>query len=490
MASTALLAGVVWTTAGVASAAAPTRDEIETTMKKATRFMADQVAYRGGYVWTVTEDLTRRYGEIPARPTQIWVQQATPAVGMTMLAAYEKTADPEYLEVARRAADALVFGQHHLGGWHYFVDFDPKGVHEWYTSGKTLFKWGLEEYRHFYGNCTFDDGVTAGATRFLLHLYLVTLDPAYRAPLLKALDFVLLAQYPNGAWPQRFPLRHDFVQDDFPDYTSYYTLNDGVAKRNIELLLEAHDRLGDERYLDAARRGMGFLIAVQGPEGQGAWAEQYDMDLRPVKARFHEPAGYVVRESIGVIELLERFYKMTGNPRYLTPIPPCLDWLERVQREAEEARRPLARYYEPGTNAPIYVVRTEEVDRRGFGLWEWTHDPSRLSWGGRRRRFDVPALRAEYQRLAGLSRDQLRAEPLDYGPRPDAGGWWSRRPSAEEAVRGLDSRGAWVQDVRVPEMAPEGTNPGTFELVRGISTFGFIRNMWTLMEELEPTHER
>ena len=33
-------------------------------MKQATNFMTTKVAYRGGYVWSVSEDFKRRYGEV------------------------------------------------------------------------------------------------------------------------------------------------------------------------------------------------------------------------------------------------------------------------------------------------------------------------------------------------------------------------------------------------------------------------------------------
>ena len=88
-------------------------------MKKATQFMVEKVGYRGGYVWAVSEDFSRRYGEVPARKTQIWVQSGTPDVGMTLLDAYDVTHDPVYLDGARKAADALISGQHPLGGWNY-----------------------------------------------------------------------------------------------------------------------------------------------------------------------------------------------------------------------------------------------------------------------------------------------------------------------------------------------------------------------------------
>ena len=84
---------------------------------------------------------------MPARPTQVWIQGGTPEVGHCYLDAYEATRDPLFLDAARRAADALVYGQRPEGGWHYFIDFDPKGTEEWYRLEASRFKWGYEEYR-------------------------------------------------------------------------------------------------------------------------------------------------------------------------------------------------------------------------------------------------------------------------------------------------------------------------------------------------------
>ena len=476
----------------------PAKKEVLVAMKRATQFMVEKVAYRGGYVWAVSEDLSQRWGEVPARNTQIWVQHATPVVGMTLLDAYDVTRDPVYLEGARKAADALIYGQHHLGGWHYVIDFDPKGLKEWYEKEASRFKWGMEEHRHYYGNATFDDGNTASAARFLLRFYLTTLEAAYRGPVLKALDFMLMAQYPNGAWPQRYPLRYDFAHDGFPDYTSFYTLNDGSAKSNIEVLVEAYERLGDERYLEAAKRGVEFMIAVQGPEGQAAWAEQYDpKTMQPVAARTHEPAGFVIRESIQVIELLEMFYLMTGDRRYLRPIPGCLAWLDRVNREALELKRPPGRYYQLGTNLPIYVLRTDKTNAEGYGLYRWSTTEARGDGYGLYRWneaepqvrpvVDVESIRKEYERIAALSPAQARAE---YAKR--SGSWDTPREPPEasnisvgDILKNMDSRGAWVRnDVRVLAVVPQsqGINPGTFVTIRGISTATFVRNLHILTD--------
>ena len=45
-------------------------------------------------------------------------------MGQLFLDMYKATADAVYLEYAKKAANALIYGQHPLGGWHYFIDFD------------------------------------------------------------------------------------------------------------------------------------------------------------------------------------------------------------------------------------------------------------------------------------------------------------------------------------------------------------------------------
>jgi PelA/Pel-15E family pectate lyase len=459
--------------------AQPSRDEALSAMKKAATFMVDTVSLRGGYVWAVSEDLTRRWGEIPARPSQIWTQGGTPVVGAAFLDAYDATGDRLFLDAAKKAADALIFGQHPLGGWHYFIDFDPAGLDEWYATRASKFLYGYEEYRHYYGNATNDDQVTSDTAEFLLRYYTTTLDPAYRAPLLKALDFVLQAQYSNGAWPQRYPLRYEFAHDGLPDYTSYYTVNDGAHQGYVELLVRAYRTLGDARYFEAARRGADFLIAVQGPEGEAAWAEQYGPDMKPTAARTHEPTGYVIRESRDVLRVLQLFYALTGDRRYLTPIPGCLAWFERVNREAVELKRPPARYWQPGTNLPVYCIRVPERNAEGYGLYKWTTIPE--PGMEVRAAVDVTPIRREYESVAALTTPEARAA---YVARYlNARGGWPVAAAADVAaiIKGLDPRGAWVTNtVRVHEIQASRMHSGDTVPIRGISTGVFVRNLGAL----------
>src|SRR5262245_42934383 len=110
LATILLLAPSLWSPASFATQ--PGREDVQAALKKAATFMVEKVAVHGGYVWVVSDDLSRRWGEIPARPSQIWLQGGTERVGHILLDAYEATGDAYYLQGARYAADAIVFGQH------------------------------------------------------------------------------------------------------------------------------------------------------------------------------------------------------------------------------------------------------------------------------------------------------------------------------------------------------------------------------------------
>lgn len=461
-----------------AAAEAPSREAVHEAMVRATRYMAENVAYKGGYVELYTLDLSERWGEIPAWESMVWVQDyGTVSMGRTFLEAYRATSDPYFLEQARDAADVLVYGQHPAGGWHYFIDFNPSQIEQWYEEvGKKC--WGWLEYSHYYGNCTFDDNVTAGATEYLLALYLETLDPQYRDPLLKALEFILDAQYPVGGWPQRYPLKADHPADGNPDYTPFHTFNDDVIVGNTRLLTKAYEALGDPRYREAALRGMHFAALVQMPPPQAGWADQYDMDLRPAPGRAYEPACVLPSLTRTLVLELLGFYKQTGDRRFLRGIPDALDWLDGPGRLPEGHADPPythATFVELDTNRPLYPHREgKTIDEGRYWI---DYEPVNLLPGyGLFTVINVDALRREYERVAALTPAESRAEYVrQRAPQAPS----APNPAPVQAVLdALDDQGRWVEELTIPDYDNYIENPPrTFT---GISTRTFSTNMATL----------
>ncbi len=473
----------------------PDREEVLKAMRRASDYMANEVSLNGGYLWDYSEDLSERYGEVPARKSQIWVQSGTPQMGEIFLDMYRVTGDEAYLEYSRRAANALIYGQHPLGGWHYFIDFDKKGMMEWYESTASKHILGWEEFRHYYGNCTYDDNVTQGATAFLLHLYMETLDPAYLGPLKKALNFMLISQYPNGGWPQRYPLRYEYAHDGLPDYTSYYTLNDNAMNNTINVLLEAYEKLGDVAYLEAARRGGDFYMIAQGPPGREGWTDQFDMDLKPSAGRTHEPASLQVRYTKSTIRQLQRLFLYTGDRRYLRPIPSALDWIESVVISVDEDGDPeFANWNDPETNLPILRITIPEVNEEGYIKYKYVLDTTiqYVEFSGK-----LPE-RELYERIKNVEKGKEREmyHKLYMNDR-------ARNVDADDIrsmIKSLNKKGAWIETLKVKDktrsMDPNfdmiekyGDYDYAVKEIQGISTRSYERKMRMFVDYLNSTGE-
>lgn len=341
----------------------PTAAEALTGMKKASTYFREKVSVQGGYVYEVSEDLTSRFGEGEALPTEIWVQPpGTPSVGMAFLHAWKATGEQEFLDGAKAAARALCFGQLESGGWTDRVNFDPKSK----TTGR---------YRGGRGNAkgrdvsSLDDDKTQSALRFLIEMdrALEFRDAEIHDACLVALESLLKAQFANGGFPQGWsgPVESGLVvKASFPeydwktegrhkDYWNYETLNDGLAGTVTRTLHLAHQVYGDARYRDALLKFGDFLIRAQLPEPQPAWAQQYNHQLQPIWARRFEPPAVAGRESEDVIETLLFLTEVTGEKRFLEPVPAALAWIRRSLLPDGQ----IARFYELQTNTPLYFRR-------------------------------------------------------------------------------------------------------------------------------------
>jgi len=200
----ALLCGV----AG-ARAAESTPEQARAALSKATAYLRS-ISTEGGYLWWYSEDLKQRRGEETATATQVWVQPpGTPSVGEAFLRAYRATKDSQYLRAARDAGLALARGQLQSGGWDYLIEFDPEQAKKWYRRTDAGRVPEAEAARRKKVS-TFDDDNSQSALRFLMELVDTGGggDEAETAETRRAMEYglakMLEAQYPNGAWPQRW----------------------------------------------------------------------------------------------------------------------------------------------------------------------------------------------------------------------------------------------------------------------------------------------
>ena len=232
------------------------------------------------------------------------------------------------------------------------------------------------------GNTIDNDGTTL-PMEFLARMVLPTGDARYRAAFERGVDYLLAAQYPNGGWPQFFPLREG--------YYSRITYNDNAMIRVLTLLRDVAAGTPHYAFVDAGRRakagaavarGLDVILRTQLKQGGAltAWCAQYDeRTLEPAWARNYEPPTLSGSESVGIVRYLMEVDQPT--PEVAAAVEGAVAWLKSVAIEglryeevtladgtrdrrvvADPSAPPLwARFYDLGTNRPIFTGR-DKVD--------------------------------------------------------------------------------------------------------------------------------
>jgi PelA/Pel-15E family pectate lyase len=420
---------LLWVQSLEAEEAEPSlRDDALAAMKQAATFFRERVARHGGYAYYASLDLQERWGEGRVSVDTILVQPpGTPTVGMAFLGAFEATGDRFYLDAARDAAGALVYGQLESGGWTQVIDF---GAADGRRQGK---------YRNGRGGdwnaSSLDDGQTQSALQFLIRMdqALGLADAKIHEAAVYGLDALLAAQFPNGGFPQvwRGPVGSpSVVKASYPEYDwktegriknywDHYNLNDNIAGHVADALILAHEVYGEERYKRALAKLADFLILAQMPQPQPGWCQQYSFEMVPLWARRFEPPAITGSESQDVMKTLIKVARYTGAKKYLEPISRALAYF----RASLLPDGRVARFYELKTNRPLYMD----------GEYRLTYDdsaaPSHYGWKVAAR-FD--AIEREYE-------DARNGVPLVKAP--------ERVPSEAEVkaiLDGLDGAGRWV----------------------------------------------
>ena len=421
------------------------RNRAAEALRKATDFFSNEVSTEGGYLWRYSEDLATREGEGRASDTQVWVQPpGTPIVGMALLNAYHDTHDKHYLEAAKRAGYCLVRGQLRSGGWHYNIEFNPKKRRVFAYRGDEPVKGSSQQ-----NTTTLDDNTTQSALRLLMQLdkTLDFKDAVIHEAAEFALEALLEAQYPIGAWPQRFSAPPN--PDEFPvkkagypeswsweypkvSYSAFYTFNDNAVNDVIDVMFTASDVYGDDRYFAAARRCGDFILMAQMPDPQPAWAQQYDADMHPAWARKFEPPSITGGESQGVMRALLQVYRNTGDKKYLEPIPRAVEYFRRSELPDGQ----LARFYELKTNKPLYFTIDYKLTYSDADMP--THYAFKTGNG-------IDGIDRDYRRLAAT--DPARLKPPAAKSRSKASDKVMQQ--VEEVIASLDDSGRWVQSGRL-----------------------------------------
>ncbi len=277
---------------------------------------------------------------------------------------------------ARAAADRVLQYQSSLGAWPKNTDLLAEPTAEILA---TVESGGRAN--------TIDNGATTTPMQFLALVNQALPDERYRAAVVRGVNYLLACQYPNGGFPQFFPLKEG--------YYSHITYNDGAMVNVLELLREVaaarapYGFLDDAlraRAADAVARGTDCILRTQIRQGGvlTAWCAQHDeKTLEPAWARKYEPPSLSGGETVGIVGFLMAVEQPT--PGIIAAVEGAVAWLRQVEMHgvrvvavrgpdgrlersltADPAAPPLwARFYELGTNRPLYLDR-DSVFRYNF----------------------------------------------------------------------------------------------------------------------------
>ncbi|WKL57138.1 pectate lyase [Asticcacaulis sp. ZE23SCel15] len=298
-------------------------------------------------------------------------------------AAWYKTAE------ARAVADSIISYQTPAGGWGKNQPYNvpPRQKGQAYVGGNegrvndpANFDRPLIDKWSYVG--TTDNGATITEIRYLARV--AVQNPAeatlYHKSIVRGIEYLLAAQFPNGGWPQVWPLQggyHDMV-----------TLNDNAMEGVISLMRDAGAGKGDFAFLPdalkararaAEQAGLKALLAGQVViDGKlTLWPQQYDpLTGQPTSARNYEPPSLSSTESAGILMYLMQ--RPDPSPEEIKAVHAGAAMLKALKIdgyvfkrvEGDDGRRlhaqtdapPLwSRYYDMKTFKPIFSDRSKQI---------------------------------------------------------------------------------------------------------------------------------
>jgi PelA/Pel-15E family pectate lyase len=292
---------------------------------------------------------------------------------------------------ARHVADVIVSFQTPAGGWSKNLDMSgaSRAPGQSYTSDNLSKHPGVDDFDtpkdpHWNYVGTLDNDATNTELHFLLLVSGATpstAGEAYRAAFLRGIRYLLAAQFPNGGWPQVWPLEggyHDAI-----------TYNDNAVTESAETLTAVAEGAGNYAFVSAelrtqarasAGRALQCILTTQViVKGQRTiWAQQHDaLTLAPVAGRNYEPAALSSGESADVLIYLMQLPH--PSPAVIAAVNAGIAWLKSAaisgqewvggrgdpkgrHLEAKAGAGPIwARYYSIATGLPIFGDRDKTI---------------------------------------------------------------------------------------------------------------------------------
>ena len=228
---------------------------------------------------------------------------------------------------------------------------------------------------------TFDNGATHSEVRLLAKAYLATHDVRFKKACLRGVEFMLRAQYENGGWPQSYP--------NPGGYSRHITFNDGAMIGVMTTLRDMAQGKPPYSFVDSDLRSRARAAVEEGTrcilacqivvDGmKTVWCAQHDeKTLVPRNARSYELASLSGAESVGIVQYLMDVDR--PGPEVIEAVQKAVAWFDTAKLEGirvitrddnsqpkgkdklvvrDPTAPPMwARFYEIGTNQPIFCSR-------------------------------------------------------------------------------------------------------------------------------------
>ncbi|HSY19347.1 MAG TPA: pectate lyase [Candidatus Acidoferrales bacterium] len=309
---------------------------------------------------------------------------------------------------ARRIADCVISFQTPAGGWSKHTDYSrhvraPGELFAGDNNSRFLITNDFDRPTDVHWNYigTFDNDATMTELRFLAKVISAsgTNTATWQAAFTRGIHYILAAQYPNGGWPQVWPLQggyHDTI-----------TVNDDAVLNLIELMRDVASGQQEFSFVSPALRaqadaswkhGLDCILAAQiRVDGRRTvWCQQHDaITLQPASARNYEMPAATSSESGTIVLFLMQLPDPDSN--VVAAVHAAAAWFKKTEimgkayRVADSEGRKLvdapgsgpiwARYYEIGTDRPVFGDRdltihddVNEISRERRNGYGWFRD--------------------------------------------------------------------------------------------------------------------
>ena len=313
---------------------------------------------------------------------------------------------------AKLVAENVLLSQKEIGGWEKNKDYHKE--------------FSKSERAHYINDksetgATFDNGATITELKFLAKVYSQIHDARYKQAFENGLNYIIIAQYENGGWPQYFPVKDaadEILVDKTKPYSMHITFNDEAMVNTMQFLKEiitenpayGELRISEEKKAEARiafNKGIQCILNTQIiVDGKPTvWcAQHHEVTLAPANARSYELASFSGSESVDIVRLLMHIENPSED--IIVSVDGAIKWfennkiegikIERIINEDGEKDRvvvedrnapPLwGRFYDLKTSKPFFCSRdgikrnslAEISHERRNGYSWYTSAPTRL----------------------------------------------------------------------------------------------------------------